>query len=118
MGTDDQPRLCRVWTVHIEASFVAWRIFDRWLGRSLSALAPRDHSTEECEHPAGSETVPRTVRGQRFREAEEAIGTLALGLRGGKAKRLEALIEAIDGLRDGHSSAQQAPEDPSSRSIN
>lgn len=117
MGTDDQPTLSRLWAVHLEVSFVAWRIFDGWLGRSLDAcLLPRDHRTEECEDPVESENVPRIVRGRRFREAEEAIGALALGLRGGKVKRLEAMIEAIDGFREARSSARRAPEGPSSRS--
>lgn len=116
MGTDDQPALSRLWAAQLEVSFVAWRIFDGWLGRSLDAfLVPRDHRTEDCEHPVKTENVPRIVRGQRFREAEEAIGALALGLRGGKVKRLEAMIQAIDGFREERLSARRAPEGRSTR---
>lgn len=117
MGTDVQPTLSRLWAAQLEISFVAWRIFDGWLGRSLDVcLVPRDHRTEDCEHPVETENVPRIVRGRRFREAEEAIGALALGLRGGKVKRLEAMIEAIDGFREERLSTRRAPEGPSSRS--
>lgn len=117
MGTDVQSTLCRLWAVRLEASFVAWRILDGWLGRSLDACVVwRDHRTEGREHPVESETVPSIVRGERFAKAEEAIGALALGLRGGKVKRLEAMIEPIDGLREGPSSDQRTGL--SSRSAN
>jgi len=117
MGTDGRPTLSKLWAARLEVSLFAWRIFDGLLSRSLDAcLVPRAHRTEECERPIESENVPRIVRGSRFRKAEEAIGALALGLRGGKVKRLEAMIEAIDGFREGRSGAQRAPEDPSSRS--
>ena len=117
MGTDDQPMLRRLWAAHLEAAFAAWRIFDGLVSRSLDACGvPRGHRTEDCEHLVQSETVARIVRGERFTKAEEAIGALALGLRGGKVKRLEAMIEAIDGLREERSSDQRPLERPSCRS--
>jgi hypothetical protein len=48
-------------------------------------------------------------RGQRLREAEEAVRELALGLRGGKVQRLEAMIQAIDRAKQRPSSRRLAP---------
>jgi hypothetical protein len=114
MGTDVLPALSRLWVAHLDASLAIWRVTDRLWSSSLDAcFSVHDHGMEDRERFLLDE-VPGSARGQRFRQAEEAVRELALGLRVGKVQHLEAMIEAIDCVKQRRSSCRRALEASSS----
>lgn len=99
MANDFLPALSRLWVAHLDASVAIWRMTDRLWSSSLDAcFAAHDHEMEDRERSLLND-VPGLARRQRLREAEEAVRELALGLRGGKAQRLKAMIQAIDAVK-------------------